>query len=149
MAREPGGLSADYGEIHHDASGLSVNYRAIAAAAANVCVANVKIKSPEDFGLLGLPTPRLDVLAKVDGSAVYGIYVRLLGMLYAAVRHAPVPGTEVRSLRFNAVCGMPGVVKAVRLQDAVAIVAEHYWSAKTALDALPVQWTASPDAKRY
>lgn len=93
--------------------------------------------------------PRLDVPAKVDGSAVYGIDVRLPGMLYAAVRHAPVPGSEVRSLRFNAVCGMPGVVKAVRLQDAVAIVAEHYWQAKTALDALPVQWSASPDAKRH
>ena len=115
---------ADYGEIHHDASGLSVNYGAIAAAAANVRVANVKIKSSEDFGLLELPTPRLDVPAKVDGSAVYGIDVRLPGMLYAAVRHAPVPGSEVRSLRFNAVCGMPGVVKAVRLARREAVFGE-------------------------
>lgn len=145
----PADCRADYGAIHHDATGRSINYGALAGPAAAIRVANVRIKTPEQFGLLGLPTRRLDVPAKVDGSATFGMDVRLPGMLYAAVRHAPVPGSKVRSLRFNAVRNMPGVHKAVRLDDAVAVVADHYWQAQTALEKLPVQWTSSPAAKSH
>ena len=140
---------ADYGKIVHRGSGRSTNYGAIAADAAKVSVANVRIKTPEEFNLIGLPTPRLDVPSKTDGSAIFGIDVRLPGMVYAAVIHCPVLGGEVRSLRYNAVRNRPGVIKAVRLKNSVAIVAEHYWQAKTAVEAMPVQWNLGPGSKSY
>jgi len=140
---------ADYGRIYQKGTNRSINYGAIAAAAAVVTVANVKIKSPEDFNLLGLPTPRLDVPAKVDGSAVFGIDVRIPGMVYAAVVHCPVLGGQVRSLKYNAVRNRTGVQRAVRMNSAVAIVADHYWQAKTAVEALPVQWIPGDAAKAY
>ena len=131
---------ADYGRVHHRPSGQSINYGAIAADAAFVRVRDINIKSPDDFNLLGLPTKQLDAPAKVTGEAIYGMDVRLPGMVYAAVAHSPVIGGEVRSLRFNAIREMPGVIQAVRMQRAVAIVAEHFWQAKKAIDALPIQW---------
>ncbi len=140
---------ADYGRIHHKNSGRSTNYGAVASAAAMVSVANVRIKKPEQFNLLGLPTKRLDVPAKVNGSAVFGIDVRIPDMVYAAVAHCPVLGGEVRSLLFNAVRNRPGIIRSVRLKHSVAIVAEHFWQAKTAIDAMPVQWKLGPAAKTY
>jgi isoquinoline 1-oxidoreductase beta subunit len=140
---------ADYGRIHQKGTNLSINYGAIAAAASELSVANVKIKSPEDFNLLGLPMPRLDVPAKVDGSATFGIDVRLPGMVYAAVVHSPVLGEELRSLKFNAVRNRNGVIKVVRMAKAVAIIADHYWQAKTAVEAMPVQWVSGPARKAY
>ncbi len=146
---DPDDCYADYGKIYHRGSSRSINYGAIAAAAARLSVANVRIKTPEEFNLIGLPTPRLDVPSKTDGSAIFGIDVRLPGMVYAAVVHCPVTGGELRSLRFNAVRNRPGVIKAVRLKSAVAIVAEHYWQAKTAVEAMPVQWNLGPASKTY
>ena len=140
---------ADYGRIHQKGDNRSINYGAIAAAASELSVANVKIKAPEDFNLLGLPTPRLDVPSKVDGSATFGIDVRIPGMVYAAVVHSPVLGGELRSLKFNAVRNRTGVIKVVRMEKAAAIVAERYWQAKTAVEAMPVQWVNGPAAKAY
>ncbi len=140
---------ADYGRIHHRGSDRSINYGAVAADAARVSVANVRIKTPEEFNLLGLPTPRLDVPSKVDGSAIFGIDVRLPDMVYAAVVRCPVIGGEVRSLRYNAVRNRKGVLRAVRLKRSVAIVAEHYWQAKTAVEAMPVQWNLGEGAKTW
>ena len=140
---------ADYGRIYHKASGRSINYGAIAADAAAVNVANVRIKTPEEFNLLGLPILRLDVPSKVNGSAVFGIDIRLPGMVYAAVAHCPVIGGTVRSIRFNAVRNRTGVIKAVRMESSVAIIAQHYWQAKTAVEAMPVQWILGPGEKAY
>ncbi len=146
---DPDTCYADYGKIYHKGSDRKINYGALAADAAKLSVANVRIKSPEQFNLIGLPTKRLDVPDKVDGSAKFGIDVRLPGMVYAAVAHCPVLGGEVRSLRFNAVRDRPGVLKAVRLKNSVAIVAQYYWQAKKALDAMPVQWKQGPEVKAY
>ncbi|MBQ76473.1 MAG: hypothetical protein CMQ20_15820 [Gammaproteobacteria bacterium] len=140
---------ADYGRIYHKGSERSTNYGAIAAAAAKVSVAGVRIKTPEEFNLLGLPTPRLDVPAKVDGTATFGMDIRLPGMVYAAVVHCPVLGGEVRSVRFNAVRNRAGVLKSVRMKRSVAIVAENYWQAKTAVEAMPVQWVLGSGEKAY
>jgi isoquinoline 1-oxidoreductase beta subunit len=137
---DPSTCVADYGRVHHRSTGQSINYGAIAGAAAQVSVANVSIKQPAQFGLLGVPKRRLDVPAKVDGSAVFGIDVRLPGMLYAAVTHCPVLGGSLRGYRFNSVREMPGVVQAVRLDAAVAIVASTWWQASKAVEALPVDW---------
>lgn len=140
---------ADYGKIYHRGSDRSTNYGAIAADAAVVSVANVRIKTPEEFNLLGLPTPRLDVPSKVNGTAIFGIDIRIPGMVYAAVAHCPVIGGEVRSIRFNAVRNQTGVLKAVRMRNSVAIVAEHYWQAKTAVEAMPIQWILGAGEKAY
>ncbi|MFP6805658.1 MAG: molybdopterin cofactor-binding domain-containing protein [Pseudomonadales bacterium] len=145
----PESCYADYGKIYHKESNRSINYGVIAAEAAKVTVANVHIKTPEQFNLIGLPTKRLDVPSKVDGSAIFGIDVRLPDMVYAAVVHCPVIGGEVRSLRFNAIRNLPGVLKAVRLKHSVAVVAEHYWQAKTAIDALPIQWKLGSGSTAY
>lgn len=137
---DPKECRADYGSVYHDKSRKSVNYGAIAGTAAQLKVANVKIKTPEQFGLIGLPKKRLDVPAKVNGSAIYGMDVRVPGMLYAAVVHCPVIGGKLRNLKFNAIREMPGVHKAVRMESSVAVIADYYWQAKTAVEKLPVEW---------
>ncbi len=143
----PGRCYADYGKIYNRDTRESVTYGKVAAQAAKVRVANVKIKLPEDFNFLGLPTPRFDIAAKVDGSAVYSIDIRRPNMVYAAVKHCTVIGGSVRSLRFNSIRNRPGIIKTVRMESSVAIVAEHFWQAKTAADELPVQWNTGALAK--
>lgn len=140
---------ADYGRVYHKPSGRSINYGAIAADAAKVSVANVEIKKPEQFNLLGLPTKRLDVPSKVDGSAKFGMDVRIPGMVYAAVVHCPVLGGTVRGFRFNAIRNRPGILQAVRLDNGVAVIAERYWQAKTASEALPIDWNIGPEGKTF
>ena len=95
---------------------------------------------PADAGALNLlvgthgkPTPRIDVPAKVDGSAVFGIDMRLPGMLYAAVAHCPVFGGKVKRYDFAAIKGLPGVHSAVDLGSGVAVVAKSYWQAAQAV----------------
>jgi len=138
---------ADYGKVVNRKTRNSLSYGELAAAAAQVRVGNIKIKTPEAFNSLGLPTPRVDVPAKVDGTAVYSIDIRRPGMVYAAVKHCPVIGGTVRSLRYNAIRNRPGIIKTVRMDTAVAVVAEHFWQAKTAADELPVQWVTGELAK--
>ena len=136
----PEACYADFGRVYRKQSRDSLGYGELAAEAAALNVANVRIKSPNDFNLLGLPAARLDVASKVDGSAQFSIDVRLPDMVYAAVRHCPVSGGTVQSVRFNAIRSMPGVIRAVRMPGAVAVVAEHFWQAKRAADELPVFW---------
>ncbi|MEX0943756.1 MAG: molybdopterin cofactor-binding domain-containing protein [Pseudomonadales bacterium] len=145
----PAECYADYGKIYHRPTRRSINYGAIAADAAKVSVANVAIKSPEAFNLLGLPTRRLDVPAKVDGSAMFSMDVRVPGMRYAAVVHCPVLGGGLRSYRFNAIRNRPGVRQAIRLDNGVAIVADTFWQAKTAADLLPVDWNIGDAGKTF
>lgn len=137
---DPTECYADYGRVYHKASDRSINYGAIAADASKLSVSNVKIKTPEDFNLLGVSKNRLDVPAKVDGSAQFGMDVRVPGMVYAAVVHCPVLGGTVRGFRFNAIRNKPGVLKAVKLENGVAVVAETWWQAKTASEELPIEW---------
>ncbi len=140
---------ADYGKIVHRPTRRSFTYGEVAAKAAALSVANVKIKAPRDFTLIGLSTPRVDTPAKVDGSAVFGMDVRVEGMVYAAVKHCPVLGGKLRGYRFNAVRGMPGVIAAVRLENGVAVVAESFWQASQAVEKLPVQWDIGDEGKSY
>ncbi|MBT4162795.1 MAG: xanthine dehydrogenase family protein molybdopterin-binding subunit [Gammaproteobacteria bacterium] len=140
---------ADYGRVHHRGSNRSFSYGEVAPLAARVNVANVDIKIPDEFNFLGLPTRRLDVPAKVDGSAVYSMDVRLPDMVYAAVKHSPVPGGQVRSIRINAIRNQPGFIKAMRMESAVAIVAETFWQAKKGADELPVYWDFGEAEKSF
>lgn len=135
-------------------------YGEFADAAAKVTLAEEpKIKKHGDWWLLGTDVARMDVDNKVDGSAIYPIDVRLPGMVYAAVKSCPVPGGKLKSFNFDAVKGRPGVIAAVELKQTkerlsnpdlrsgIAVVADSYWRAKTALDLMPVEWDFGPGAQ--
>jgi isoquinoline 1-oxidoreductase subunit beta len=132
---------AEKGTVIHSASGRTVNYGAIAAAAATVKLdAEPAIKTPDQFKLLGQSLNRLDVPPKVNGTAIYGIDVRLPDMLYAAVMTCPVFGGTLKRYDIEAIKGMPGVRTAVEIPHGIAVVADSFWRAKTALEVMPVEW---------
>jgi isoquinoline 1-oxidoreductase beta subunit len=139
---EPATCRASNGQVHHDGSGRALSYGALAAGAAVVSLDGIVItlKTHEQFKLLGTSPKRLDTPAKVDGSAIFGSDVRLPGMVYAAVRHCPVIGGTLRSHDASVLTGRRGLVQTVALADAVAVVADSYWRARQAVDALPVTW---------
>lgn len=132
---------AELGRVQEIGGARSATYGELAGAAAAVTeVPAIKIKTAQQFKLAGKPTPRIDVPAKVDGTAIFGIDMRLPGMLYAAVSHCPVFGGKVKSYDFAAIKGMPGVHSAVDLGAGVAVVAKSYWQAAQAVAALPIEW---------
>ena len=132
---------AQSGAITHTPSGRSVSFGAVAEAAARIePPAEVKLKDPSEWKLVGKPRRRLDVLAKVMAQPVYAIDVRLPDMLYAAIVQCPVFGGKLRSVDENAIAAMKGVRGVVRLPEAVAVVADSWWRAKCALEALPIVW---------
>lgn len=131
------------------ASGRRATYGQLADAAARVPVpTEVKLKAPKDWTIAGKRLARLDTVEKTDGSIVYGSDLKLPGMLNAAIAACPVFGGKLKSFDNAKIAGMPGVKKAVRVGDnAVAVVADTWWHAKKALDALPIEWDLGPNAK--
>ncbi len=108
----------------------------------------VKLKDPKDWKIAGKPLPRLDTPDKVTGKQVYSMDVKQPGMLNAAVKESPVFGGKLKSFDAAKVTGMPGVKKVVQSGDvAVAVIADTWWQAKTALEALPIVWDDGPNAK--
>jgi isoquinoline 1-oxidoreductase beta subunit len=127
--------------ITHRPSGRTVSYGAIAAAAAEIePPADVALKPPSQWKLAGTPQKRLDVLDKVRAQPVYAIDVRLPDMLYAAIVHCPVFGGALKSIDQTSIAAMRGVRGVVRMPDAAAVVADSWWRAKRAADALRVTW---------
>jgi isoquinoline 1-oxidoreductase beta subunit len=127
--------------ITHEPTGRSVTFGAVAEDAAQVePPGEVKLKEPGAWKLVGQPRRRLDVLDKVTARTVYAIDVRLPGMLYAAIAHCPAFGGVLKAVDENAIANMKGVRRVVRLPDAVAVIADSWWRAKRALDALPIEW---------
>jgi isoquinoline 1-oxidoreductase beta subunit len=123
--------------VLHAASGRSASFGELAAAAAKLSVpSRPAVKRPDTYTIRRTATPRPDIRTKVDGSAVYGVDFTLPGMLYAAVAIAPVSGGKLQSVDSAAAEEMPGVRQVVRLEEAVAVVADSYWRARRALDAL-------------
>lgn len=132
---------AKAGRVSHPASQRSLSYGALAAQAARQPVPeSVKLKAPSEWGLIGKPIPRLDIPAKVNGSAVFGIDVRLPGMLYAAIVQCPVFGGAPASVDDGAVKSRRGVRKVVTGPDFVAVVADNWWRAQQAAKALKIAW---------
>src|ERR671923_659339 len=132
---------AENGTVVHRASGRKVNYGAIAAAAATMKLdAEPAIKTPEQFELLGKSLNRLDVPLKVNGTAAFGIDVRLPDMLYASVVTCPVFGGTLKRYEFDAIKNLPGIRAAVEIPHGIAVVADSFWRAKTALEIMPVEW---------
>jgi len=127
--------------ITHLPSGRAVRFGDVAAAVAAIRPpAHVKLKAPKDWKLIGTRQKRFDVLDKIKGQPIYGIDVRLPDMLHAAIRHCPVFKGNVQSVDETKLAGMKGVRRVVRLADAVAVVAESWWQAQQAVDALAVTW---------
>jgi isoquinoline 1-oxidoreductase beta subunit len=137
------------GVITHAASGRSTTFGKVADAAGKLePPADVKLKDPKDWKIIGKGLKRLDTLPKVKGEAIYGIDVKRPGMLNAAIKAAPVFGAKLKSFDAAKVASMRGVKKVVKVEDyAVAVIADTWWNAKTALEALPVTWEESPNDK--
>jgi isoquinoline 1-oxidoreductase beta subunit len=127
--------------ITHQPSGRKLAFGAVAEAAAKVPPpADVKLKDPRDWKLAGKPRRRLDVPAKVTAQPIYAIDVRLPGMLYAAIAHCPVFGGAPKAVNDGAIANMKGVRRVVRLPNAVAVIADSWWRARRAVEALPIEW---------
>src|SRR5271154_5596187 len=135
--------------ITHTPSGKTTTYGKVAEAAAKITApTDVKLKDPKDWKLVGKGVKRLDTPDKVTGTTIYGIDVKLPGMLNAAIKDCPVTGGALKSFDEAKIAGMKGVKKVVRVGDsAVAVVADTWWHAKTALDALPIVWDEGENAK--
>ena len=129
-------------------SGRSARYGELAAAAAQLPVpAKVTLKSPSQWTLIGKALPRLDTADKLNGAAQYAIDVRLPGMKLAAIAQCPVFGGKLAGFDAKAVASLPGVRHVAAVGDnAVAVVADTWWQAKTALDKLPIRWDEGPNA---
>ena len=145
-----GELSVANGVITHAASNRSTSYGKVAAAAAKLEPPDAKaitLKNPKDWKIAGKPLKRLDTADKLDGSKTYAIDVKLPGMLCAAITDCPVFGGKVKSFDEAKIAGRPGIRKVVQVKDtAVAVVADTWWRAKSALDALPIVWDEGPNA---
>ncbi len=145
---DPASCRAENGEVLHIPTGRSAKYGALADAAARMPVPEkVALKRPLNFRLIGTPAKRLDTPAKVNGTAIYGIDVRLPGMKFATLAQSPVFGGRVKSVDDAAAKAVKGVRQIVRLDDAVAVVADHMGAAKKGLAALVIEWDDGPHAK--
>jgi isoquinoline 1-oxidoreductase beta subunit len=154
-------LSAKDSIITHAPSGRTTTYGQIADRAARTPHPNpetITIKSPDQWTLMGTEQKNLDVPAKVTGATVYGIDVKIPGMKWAAVKSCPVYGGSVKSYNFDAIRRMPGVRSAVQLpipdpaltrgrifSGGVAVVADTWYQAKSALDRMPIEWEVPPE----
>jgi isoquinoline 1-oxidoreductase subunit beta len=144
---DPATCRAQRGEVIH-ATGRRLSYGELAAGAARLPVPeNVALKQPQDFKLIGTSAKRLDIPAKVNGTAVFGIDVRPPGLKIATLAQSPVFGGRVKRVDDVAARAVNGVRQIVRLDDAVAVVADHMGAAKKGLAALVIEWDDGPHAR--
>jgi isoquinoline 1-oxidoreductase subunit beta len=129
----PGGKKATYGQLAADAARQPVPEKP-------------PVKDPKDFRIVGKSVTRLDTPAKTNGTAEFGIDVKLPGMVYASIEQCPVIGGTVKSFDASRAKTMPGVIDVVQVADGVAVVADSYWRAKKAREALSVEWNEGPVA---
>lgn len=139
---------AEKGVITHIPTGRTTTFGKVADAAGRLPVPkSPPLKDPKDWTVAGKPLKRLDTAGKTNGSQIYSMDLTLPGMLNAAIRDCPVFGGKVASFDAAAVAGMPGVRRVLKVgESGVAVVADTWWRARTALDALPVTWDEGPDA---
>jgi len=134
-------LTTEKGEVVHKASNRRAKYGTLVDKASALPVPkDVKLKDPKNFTLMGKDIPRLDIPEKVNGSAVFGMDVKLPGLLTARVARCPVFGGEVASINADKAKAVPGVKHVVQISNGVAVVADNYYSATKGLQALEVKW---------
>jgi isoquinoline 1-oxidoreductase beta subunit len=139
---------AQNGEVVHAPTGRRIKYGRLAADAARMPVPEkVALKQPQDFKLIGTAAKRLDAPAKVNGTAIYSIDVRPPGVKIATLAQSPVFGGRAKSLDDTEAKAVKGVRQIVRLDDAIAVVADHMGAAKKGLAALVIEWDDGPHAK--
>jgi isoquinoline 1-oxidoreductase subunit beta len=145
-------VSVASGVITHAGSGRRTTYGKVAAAAAKLTPPDPKsivLKNPKDWKIAGQPMKRLDTAAKLNGSQVYAIDVKLPGMLHAAIKACPVFGGKLTSYDEAKISGRPGFRGVVKVNDfTVAVVADTWWRAKSALEALPIVWDEGAGASQ-
>jgi isoquinoline 1-oxidoreductase beta subunit len=142
-------LTTDKGVVYHAASKRQASYGSLAGKAAALPVPDkVTLKDPKEFKLIGHQVPRVDVPAKVDGTAQFTLDVALPGMLVALLKRPPLFGATVKSFDASAAGAVPGVVKVVQVPGGVAVVANSFWTAKLGRDALIVEWDDTRAEKR-
>ena len=145
---DPASCRVQSGEVRHEPTGRRATYGELAADAARMPLPdNVVLKRPEDFKLIGTPAKRLDTPAKVNGTAIFGIDVRPPGVKIATLAQSPIFGGRVKSVDDAAAKAVKGVRQIVRLDDAVAVVADHMGAAKKGLAALVIEWDDGPHAR--
>lgn len=138
---------AQAGKVIHLPTGRKLTYAELAADAARIPPPrNVALKPSNQFKLIGTPAKRLDIAGKVNGSAVYGIDARPPGVKIATLAQSPVFGGRVKGVDDTAAKTVNGVRQIVRLDDAVAVVADHMGAAKKGLEALKIEWDDGPNA---
>jgi len=134
--------------ITHEPSGRTTTYGNVATHAAGLFPPEqIELKDPKDWKLIGQPVKRLDTDDKLNGKQIYGTDLTLPGMLNASIKACPVFGGKLKSFDASKVSNMPGVRNVVAVNDdAVAVVADTWWQAKTALDQLPITWNEGVNA---
>jgi len=146
-----GELTVDKGVITHKASGRSTTYGKVADAASKLAPPDlkaIKLRDPRQWKIAGKPVKRLDTNDKLDGSKIYAVDVKLPGMVHAAIMDCPVFGGTLVSFDQSKIANMPGKPQALRVNETtVAVVADTWWRAKKALEALPKVWNEGPNAK--
>jgi isoquinoline 1-oxidoreductase subunit beta len=135
--------------ITHGPSGRTITFGKVADAAAKIVPPKeVPLKDPKDWKIIGKPLKRLDTAPKLTGQHIFSIDLKLPGMLLAAIKDCPVFGGTLKSFDAAKISGMKGVRNVVQVgSSAVAVVADHWWEAKVALDALPIEWDEGDNAK--
>ena len=142
-----GELVAANSVVTHPKSGKSLRYGELVGDAAKIKLNHdVAIKQPAQYTLIGQPTKRVDVPLKVNGKAIYGIDIKVPDMVYAAILQSPVPGGKLASVDEMPVAGGRGIIKIVKLPNAVAVVADSYWRARQALAKLQPEWNSGDAA---
>jgi isoquinoline 1-oxidoreductase subunit beta len=147
----PESCYAKNARVIHGPTGRTLEYRQLVARATRLPIPKdlaktVALKDPRQFRVIGRPVKRLDSPEKVNGSAVFGIDVRIPGMLYAVSITSPVAGGKVKAVDDRFARKIPGVRQVVTLDRTVAVVGDHTWAAKRGLDALVIEWDDGPNA---
>src|SRR5712675_3190233 len=146
---DPGTCRARRGVVYDAAATRHLHYGELVDAAAALPIPapdSVALKQPKDFTLIGTPVKRLDSADKVNGKAQFGIDAKIPGMKFAAIAISPAFGGSVRSVNEAAARAVSGVRQVVRIEGAVAVVADHTWAAKKGLKAAAVEWDDGPNA---
>jgi isoquinoline 1-oxidoreductase beta subunit len=141
-------LTTEKGEVIHRASNRRAKYGTLVDKAAMLPVPkDVKLKDPKTFKLMGTDVPRLDIPEKVNGSAIFGIDVKLPGLLTARVARSPVFGGKLKNCNDTKAKAIPGVKDVVNISNGIAVVADNYYSATKGIQALEIEWDEGPLAQ--
>jgi isoquinoline 1-oxidoreductase beta subunit len=144
---DPASCHAQAGQVLHAASNRSIGYGQLVDAAAKLpAPTNVALKDPKDFKLIGTPAKRLDSPEKVDGTALFGLDVRVPDMVYAAIANCPVFGGTLASVDDTHAKKIPGVRQVVKIDNGVAVIGDHTWAAKRGVQALAITWNEGAGA---